>query len=100
VDRAGFRERLPYAQDRRVLGLNPFLFYFFSSQIFWDGGGVCFTILLAYWLAQPSIDRLDVAISIVIVGATAAEVRVNYVGRGGGVELHWGVLFFFFFFCF
>jgi len=49
------------------------------------GEGVCFTLLLAHLLAQPSIDRLDASISIVIVGATAVEVRVNYVGKSGGV---------------
>jgi len=64
------------------------------------GEGVCFTLLLAHLLAQPSIDRLDASISIVIVGATAAEVRVNYVGKSGGFELHWVLLFFFLSFSF
>jgi len=50
------------------------------------GEGVCFTLLLAHLLAQPSIDRLDASISIVIVGATAVEVRVNYVGKSGGLS--------------
>lgn len=75
------------------------LLFFFHLKYSKIEEGVWFTLSLAHWLAQPLIDRLDASISIVIVGATAAEVRVNHAGKsGGGVELHWRALFLFLFF--